>query len=366
MVAVISEDRNLAARLIRWFRESRRDMPWRVPPGSKVGSLPDPYHVLVSELMLQQTQVATVIPYFHRFIETFATIGDLAAAEEGRVLRLWQGLGYYSRARNLMKAAKKVVDDFGGVMPRDVETLLTLPGVGRYTAGAIASLAYDTPAPILDGNVARVLCRLDLIETDPRDKPTQAVLWARAEELLPAKHASDFNSAMMELGATICTPRNPRCLFCPVQNRCKAFAAGRQNDVPLKRAAKPTPHVDRWTLCLRRGDAWLMQQRPARGRWAGLWQFVTIAPPATSGTKPKTPRAAFSELLGVKLAALTPLETVSHGLTHRRYTFHPHVTRLGQAIDVKSPGVEWITNTRINDLALSKPQLAILALARLF
>src|SRR5688500_13285875 len=193
----------MVRRLTEWYRRTRRDLPWRVPPGAR----PDPYHVLVSEAMLQQTQVATVVPYFRRFIERFPTIADLARADEQDVLRMWQGLGYYTRARNLRAAAQAVVRDFGGELPRDLDSLLRLPGVGRYTAGAVATLAFDEPAAIVDGNVVRVICRLDRFESDPREKATSELIWRRAEQIVPARRAGDFNSALMELGATICTPR---------------------------------------------------------------------------------------------------------------------------------------------------------------
>src|SRR3954470_16957732 len=197
-----------ARRLLRWYDRARRDLPWRA-----VGAdgRPDPYHVLVSEAMLQQTQVATVIPYFNRFIARFATLADLARADEQEVLRLWQGLGYYSRARNLQKAARRVVSEFGGQLPADVDRLRALPGVGRYTAGAVASIAFGKRAPILDGNVVRVLCRVEKVTSDPRDRDTQALLWRRAEEVLPKVRVGDFNSALMELGATACIPRSPQC-----------------------------------------------------------------------------------------------------------------------------------------------------------
>ncbi len=204
-------------KLLRWYDKERRDLPWRLPRTSCATSRLNPYHVLVSEAMLQQTQVATVIPYYQRFLDQFPSIAELACADEHDVLRLWQGLGYYSRARNLHAAAKRIANELGGTFPDTVESLLELPGVGRYTAGAVASIAFDRRAPILDGNVVRVLCRIDKVEGDPREKNTQAGLWTRAEEILPAKRPGDFNSALMELGATICTPRNPRCLFCPVR-----------------------------------------------------------------------------------------------------------------------------------------------------
>ena len=230
--------------LLQWFDRSRRDLPWRLPRDAAPGTRLDPYHVFVSEAMLQQTQVSTVVPYFNRFTSAFPTIRDLANAQLTQVLRLWQGLGYYSRARNLHNAAKQIVAEFDAIVPASVDTLLSLPGIGRYTAGAIASIAYNQRAPILDGNVARVLCRLDAIESDPREPATRNALWARAEEILPDKsdRVGDFNSAFMELGATVCTPRNPQCLICPVRKFCRAYEMGIQDRIP----APARPRRPRW------------------------------------------------------------------------------------------------------------------------
>ncbi|MDB5328566.1 MAG: A/G-specific adenine glycosylase, partial [Phycisphaerales bacterium] len=278
-----------AKALLQWYDSAKRDLPWRVASG-----FPNPYHVLVSEAMLQQTQVATVIPYFARFLAAFPTIESLAESEEQRVLRLWQGLGYYSRARNLRKAAIAVVEQFGGVVPHAVEDLLTLPGVGRYTAGAVASLAYDTVAPIVDGNVVRVICRIDAIEEDPREPLIQKQLWRRAEEMLPTKRAGDFNSALMELGATVCTPKTPACLICPVRKFCRAFDQQIQHRVPMAKKAKTTPLQQRWVLCVEdQAGRFLIEQRPATGRWAGMWQFLTTSTAdentaLTFGTTPPT------------------------------------------------------------------------------
>src|SRR4051812_15469717 len=181
--------------LLRWYTNHRRDLPWRVAKKNPTSERPDPYHVLVSEAMLQQTQVATVIPYFNRFMAAYPTLRDLAAANEQEILRLWQGLGYYSRARCLLRTAKILVEQQNGQIPSTVDELLEFPGIGRYTAGAIASLAFEARAPILDGNVTRVLSRLDLIREQSKE-----LLWTRAEEILPKKCVGDFNSALMELG----------------------------------------------------------------------------------------------------------------------------------------------------------------------
>src|SRR5215217_6949316 len=275
-----------ARRLLRWYDKCRRNLPWRPDPGAGRPE-GDPYHVLVSEAMLQQTQVATVIPYFNRFVARLPTLAALAAAEEQEVLRLWQGLGYYSRARNLQAAARRVTDEHGGELPREVDQLLKLPGIGRYTAGAVASIAFGRRAPILDGNVLRVLCRVDKITSDPRDRETQALLWRRAEEVLPKARVGEFNSALMELGATVCVPRSPRCLLCPVREHCGAFAAGVQERIPPAKKAKPTPLLERSIYCIRKSGRWLLEQRPATGRWASMWQFVTL--PAGAAAREELP-----------------------------------------------------------------------------
>ena len=347
-------------RLLDWYTRERRDLPWRVTLNAERGALPDPYDVFVSEAMLQQTQVATVIPYFRRFIERLPNFQALAEANEQEVLRLWQGLGYYSRARNLQKAAKMVVGRFGGTLPSTVEELMELPGVGRYTAGAIASLAYDRRAPILDGNVVRVLCRLDKVQEDPREVEVRDALWGRAEEVLPKKRVGDFNSALMELGATICTPRNPRCLFCPVRKHCAAFAAGAQERIPPAKKAMVRPVERRWTFCIQDGARWLIEQRPADGRWAGMWQFITVeageGDPAKQGIDGRLP---------VQVSGLKKLGEVSHGLTHRQYEVAAFVCE-AEGTDGEEGGRvrEWVTLDELDRFPMSKPQLRIAVLLR--
>lgn len=344
----------IAQPLLSWFDRHRRDLPWRVPGGAPEGAAVDPYRVLVSEAMLQQTQVATVVPYFHRFLEAFPTVEALARAEEQQVLRLWQGLGYYSRARNLHRTAKVIVERFAGRVPSRVEDLFTLPGIGRYTAGAVASIAYGTHAPILDGNVTRVLCRLDAIDADPRDRATQSLLWSRAAEILPDRRVGDFNQALMELGATVCTPKTPSCLLCPVRAFCRAQAMGIQDRIPPARVGRQTPIERRWVACVRNASGeYLVEQRPAAGRWAGMWQFATII--ALSG-KP-TPKRV-SERLGVPVGRLAPLIQVKHALTHRRYEFDAFTSVVNGPANVTPPR-RWMTLERMTELPFSKPQLAI-------
>ncbi len=343
---------DLRRRLLRWYDASRRDLPWRVAPGSPLEALPLPYHVFVSEAMLQQTQVATVVPYFHRFIRQFPDFYSLAAADEQAVLRAWQGLGYYSRARNLRKAARVVVEQFAGILPRDAESLRSLPGVGPYTAGAVASLSFNERAAILDGNVARVLCRVDAIEQDPRGPETLKRLWTRSLELLPAKRTGDFNSALMELGATVCLPRNPQCLICPITRHCRAYQRGLQDRIPRPRIRKQMPLHRRIVVCIRdpRGRI-LIEQRPAKGRWGGLWQFPTLAAEGDSYE-----RKTLSASLNFEVRNVRQIGKARHALTHRRYEFTAFsATAVAATVEPR----RWVALDELDRFPMSKPQLAI-------
>jgi A/G-specific adenine glycosylase len=347
--------------LLRWYRRYRRDLPWRVPPGSPRGLRPDPYHVVISEFMLQQTQVAAVEPFFRRFLAAFPTIFDLARADEQAVLRAWQGLGYYRRARHLHRTAQIIVERFGGQVPPTPEQLIYLPGVGRYTAGAIASLAFDVPAPVLDGNVARVLCRLGCIRGDPRSSTVRRRLWERAQELLPHRGAGEFNSAMMELGARICTSGRPRCMRCPVRRHCAALAAGVQERIPPPARHKPCPIERRFVLCIERGGRWLIEQRPSDGRWASMWQFVTV--PASGGAPGV---GLIGREAGLAVRAVRYVGRVRHELTHRRYVFEVYRCRARRAAlsrGTSDSGVRrWRKLSELSDLPMSRPQQRIAAL----
>lgn len=340
-------------RLLRWYELNRRDLPWRVPLDAPKNHRVDPYYVLVSEAMLQQTQVATVIDYFRRFIRRMPTISDLASADEQQVLRLWQGLGYYSRARNLQATARIICSELGGQIPCSPEELMKLPGIGRYTAGAIASLAFEKRAAILDGNVARVLCRIDAVAEDPRDPATRDQLWERSASLLPRRSVRDFNSSLMELGAMICTPRQPRCATCPVKVHCAAFAAGLQEQIPRKTSAKPRPVERRIVLCIQSGGRWLIEQRPASGRWAGMWQFVTLPTDACNPTA-----EALGQSLGLRIGDLAELAKLRHDLTHRRYEFAAFTCRL---IGPLHPGERFrlISPEQFDDYPLPRPHLKL-------
>src|SRR5439155_16385916 len=296
--------------------------------------------------MLQQTQVATVVPYFHRFVERFPTFAALANADEQEVLRLWQGLGYYSRARNLHAAAKCVMKDHGGELPQGVQELQRLPGIGRYTAGAISSIAFDRRAPILDGNVTRVLCRLDHMVDDPRSKEMQQRLWRRAEEILPRRRCGDFNSALMELGATVCTPKNPKCPVCPVREFCEAAARGDQEQIPPPRKREITPLLRRRILCIARGTEYLIEQRPSRGRWAGMWQFVT-----TDADKRVE--------LGIRVSRPRKIGEVKHALTHRRYEFDVYACNALRGVIDVSPR-RWVTFDQLKQHPLPRPHVRVM------
>lgn len=301
--------------------------------------------------MLQQTQVATVIPYFRRWMQLFPTIDALAAAAEGDVLKAWEGLGYYSRARNLHKAAKAVVHDHHGQFPQTAETLRDLPGVGPYTAGAVASIAFNQKAPLVDGNVIRVLSRLYGYADDPRSREGTKWMWNRAAELVPDHRPGDFNSALMELGATICTPKNPQCLLCPVAAACVAREKGLQSQIPPPKAAKVTPHFDRNVFCIQNRDGlYLLEQRPSSGRWAGMWQFMT-----RDTTEPwPLPKEKF-EAIG----------EVAHALTHRRYTYHVWTASAPKTFHLPPDRpTAWVNLSSLEKYALPKPHLRVVELLK--
>ena len=277
---VMPDDMELARKrysepLLAWYRACRRDLPWRQSR--------NPYHIWVSEIMLQQTRVETVIPYFNRFMELFPTIEVLANAPEEQVLKAWEGLGYYSRARNLQSAAREVLEQYGGTVPDTKEAVSGLRGVGPYTAGAILSIAFNKPEPAVDGNVMRVLSRWFLLEEDIAKPSSRVGIEKLAQALIPEGTAGDFNQALMELGATICTPKAARCLPCPVMEHCGARLAGRVDELPVKAKAKP-PRPERRAVALVVGEGQhagrvLVRQRPAEGLLARLWELPHVQLP---------------------------------------------------------------------------------------
>lgn len=332
--------------LLRWFRECRRELPWRRDL--------DPYAIWVSEMMLQQTQVATVIPYFELWMARFPTVRALAAASEDEVLHAWQGLGYYSRARNLLRGAREVMERFGGRVPSRLEDLLSLPGVGPYTAGAIASIAFNVPAPIVDGNVIRVLCRLFAFHGDPKKAPLRTRLWELAEWLIPAGDAREFNPAMMELGATVCTPVNPRCEVCPVRGVCEARRLGIQERLP-EIAARPavTPVHMVAGLVWRGGRVLIAKRREDESRWAGMWQFPN-AEVRTDEETGEAVRRAVRETTGIEVTPGPRAALVRHSVTRYRISleaFHC-VESVGEPRSVGCRAWNWVSVPQLGDYAL--------------
>jgi A/G-specific adenine glycosylase len=264
-VGPITQKEKIQTRLLRWFERKGRDLPWRKTRA--------PYAIWVSEIMLQQTQVATVIPYYQKFLKSFPTVGHLARADLSKVLKIWEGLGYYSRARNLHRASQIVVNHFHGKIPENLKDLLSLPGIGRYTAGAILSIAYNKEAPILDGNVKRVLSRLFAISGDSSKGKTGKLLWNISESLIPKGCSNAFNQALMDLGSGLCTPRDPQCLSCPLHHLCKGKASGKPERYPSKGVKKKIPHLEAVSAVIRKDGKVLVNQRPPKGLLGGLWEF---------------------------------------------------------------------------------------------
>lgn len=305
--------------LLAWYDRHAADLPWR--------STRDGYHIWLSEVMLQQTQVETVKPYYARFLAAFPTVHDLAAAPLADVLKLWEGLGYYSRARNLHQTAQTVARDYGGQFPHTADELQTLPGIGRYTAGAIASIAFGQRVPVLDGNVIRVFARLTDLNADVTQPSTKDRLWALAEAWLPPERAGDYNQALMELGRVICRPRNPICRECPVQQYCQAFANGTQNQRPVKAKKAPTPHYDvtAGMIWNERGQL-LIAQRPPEGLLGGLWEFPG-GKRENGETLPECLQRELREELAIEVEVGDLFTVVQHGFTHFRITLHAFTCR---------------------------------------
>jgi A/G-specific adenine glycosylase len=299
----------LRRRLLAWFGKHRRPLPWRQDR--------DPYRIWVSEVMLQQTQVATVVPFFERFVRTFPTLTALAEADEQDVLRHWEGLGYYRRARDLHHAARQLT---GGQVPDDPAVFGALPGVGRYIQGAVLSQAFERRLPILEANSLRFLCRFFGMQEDPRTGPAQRWLWAAAEQLLPARRVGDFNQALMEFGALVCTPTAPQCGSCPLAGRCTARRLGFQETIPLRPQPAPVVEVREAAVVVRRGGEVFLVQRPAAAsRWAGLWEFPH-GPLEADETHEQGAARLLGQLTGLRACLGTEWLTLRHSVTRFRIT----------------------------------------------
>lgn len=344
-----------AESLLDWYAQNRRDLPWRRLQD-------DPYAVWVAEVMLQQTQVATVIPYFERWLARFPTLEALAQAPLEDVLHGWAGLGYYARARNLHRAAQAVLDQHGGKIPSDPAILASLPGIGRYTAGAIRSIAFNQPAPLVDANVARVLTRVFAIGGDPKSSPVQSRLWHLAEELIPEGRARDFNQALMELGALVCTPSDPACERCPLLRICIAGNSPNPTTWPQIPPRRLSVRVTHCSAVLHEDHRFLIVQRPPHGLWGGLWEFPRRV------CRPGEPLAecaarAAQEILGVKAHIGEKVSTVKHNVTHHAITLFGFEGRIleGEPQARECAAFRWMSVEEIAHLPLSSPQSCLVA-----
>lgn len=341
----VAVDMQLARKsLLEWYSDSARDLPWR--------QTRDAYRIWISEIMLQQTQVATVIDYYRRFLKRFPDVRALAIAEEPEVLQLWSGLGYYRRARQLHEAAKRIVEDFDGKFPKRFEDILGLPGIGRYTAGAIASFAYDQPKPILEANTLRLLSRLIGLRDDPRGKNGQQLLWDFAEQWVQLDNAaspdttaggnrrstdvtsspSAINQALMEVGALVCKPQDPQCTTCPLAEICRAYEEGLQNEIPLKATKQKFIPVDHALAIVRHRGKMLFRQNEKGQWWEGLWDYprLELDPSTAKLVTRSDPTAKHGDLLSEHFQTTFALDlefgasvrTIKHGVTKYRISLH--------------------------------------------
>ncbi len=335
-------------RLLTWFAGHARNLPWR--------RTRDPYAIWISEVMLQQTQVAAVVPYFHRFVAAFPTIAALAAAEEHHVLRLWEGLGYYRRARALHQAARRLLTEHRGCIPNDPILLARLPGLGRYTVNAILSQAFERRLPILEANSRRVLCRLLGIRADPATREVEQELWVAATRLLPNKQIGAFNQALMELGALVCTPARPDCEQCPLAGRCLANQRSWQNEIPFKRSEPPVELTQEVAVALWRQRRVLLVQRADSGRWAGMWEL-----PRRQLLDDETHEEVAATLLaelGLKAQIGAELATIRHGVTRFRITLVclQAAHRDGKFQKGEYVAGRWVAPRQLAHYPLSRPQ----------
>ncbi len=385
-----AQKQQLRRKLRAWYRRNARDLPWR--------RTHDPYAIWVSEIMLQQTTVTAVVPYFERFLKTFPNVNTLATASEQQVLKLWEGLGYYRRARQLHAAARLIESEYAGAFPETLPEILELPGVGRYTAGAIASFAFDQPAPIVEANTARLYARLLAIKTPLTESTVQKQLWEFAESIVPRRNPGELNQALMELGANVCKPRDPDCPDCPVMSFCEAHRRGWQAKIPVPPPKPGIEDVHETAAIIKAGQKWLLLQRSSEERWSGLWDFPRVTCSASTSnpeawtngtatigltkkaiaksTKPSNATASSNghaqrideatyldedasirEQLrlrfGITVRSLAELTTLRHAVTRFRITLR---CVAGTARHKKvPPPARWATLTEIQDLPLTTP-----------
>lgn len=344
--------------LIQWFENEQRELPWREDQ--------DPYKIWVSEIMLQQTRVDTVIPYFNRFIEWFPTLYDFADADEEKILKAWEGLGYYSRVRNLQSAIREVKENYGGIVPNTHKEIINLKGVGPYTAGAILSIAYGQPEPAVDGNVMRVLSRILLIKEDIAKPKTRIIFEEAVRSLISHENPSFFNQALMELGALICTPGTPACMLCPVREHCIAFSEGVQAELPVKVKKKKTKNVQLISALIKNehGEI-LVQKRPSKGLLANLWEF----PSFSFDEKEKLNKHMYEDLFAIAYEGrvvldFTKITQIQHVFSHLIWHLDVYKGSMVEEIPVdfmKKNRLKWVTEEEMSELAFPVPYQKMLS-----
>jgi A/G-specific adenine glycosylase len=341
------------ASLLSWFAGSARILPWRENR--------DPYRIWISEIMLQQTQVQQVLPYYERFLSCFPDVAALAAAPLDAVLKAWEGMGYYARARNLHRAAGEIMEKHGGIFPEQPEAVLRLPGIGAYTAAAILSIAFDHPEAVVDGNVVRVITRLAAMAEDCTSTGAKRKIAALARAFLDASRPGDFNEAMMELGATVCTPKSPLCVSCPLAACCAALKEGDPGRYPVKAPAKARPHHQIAAALIWRGGELLIARRLERGLLGGLWEFPGGKQEASEELEQTAAREVYEEL-GVEVKVLEKFMTVEHAYTHFSITLHVfHCAYLkGEPVCRACSDWRWIVPAQLKEHAFPRANTRVI------
>lgn len=347
---------DLAADLLTWFHRVKRDLPWRRKK--------DPYHIWVSEIMLQQTRVDTVIPYFERFINRFPTLQSLSEASEDEVLKHWEGLGYYSRARNLHAAVKEVEATYGGVVPDQEEEISTLKGIGPYTKGAILSIAYNKPIPAVDGNVLRVISRIFAIEKDIARQATRTEFEDVVREIIPIEDPSGFNQALMELGALICIPRNPKCSICPVQAHCVGKAVGKEKILPIKIKKETKRDVHLVTVVYLQGEQLLIHQRQEQ-LLKGLWEFPSWEKEKELKINAELLTQSGYERYGVDVERFRYLGNIKHVFSHLRWNMEIYLADVSQIVNdisTEDQSYRWVNIGNLQDYPFPVPHQKVISL----
>ena len=333
----------IQANLLQWFEKSGRDLPWR--------KTRDPYAIWISETMLQQTQVVTVIPYYQKFLKSFPTLHHLAKANLSTVLKVWEGLGYYSRARNLHRASQIVLNHFHGKIPDTLKDLLSLPGIGRSTAGAILSFAYNKEAPILDGNAKRILSRLFAISESPDKRKTEQLLWKISESLIPKGFSNPFNQALMDLGSMICTPKDPQCHQCPLKKHCQGYLSGKPERYPLRTVKKAIPHITAVSAVIGKGGKVLLCQRPPKGLLGGLWEFPNWRIKGKQRLRLRLRlRNTIKKEMGLNVKVNESIGTFKQTYSHFKLTLHVYLCQISN----KNGKVKWVPIKNLPLLPMSR------------